>query len=266
MNLLPATVLKRRQRQRVGWYAGAAFAGVVASLLATGWFYDQVASAKRQSLESEKRLLERLQSRDQQFRSALAQRDRGAQAAHQLTTWMAGRFYWADLLTDLRRVLEATETATSRGQIRTGVWIESMAPELPEEPVAEESAPSPGLDPRFWTRYLGSLPGLPPGWESRILAARQGSPDGEPTTAKPDVAATNKISTIQLTCRAISWKRVSPAADSELAYTFLRQLQASPFAAGGTNGTSLSGLMQQDETTGTFSFNAKLVLKDPIQL
>ncbi len=53
---------------------------------------------------------------------------------------------------------------------------------------------------------------------------------------------------------------------SELAYVFLRQLQASPFALGGTNGTRLFGDLERDPGTGTFSFSAKLVLRQPIKL
>jgi hypothetical protein len=84
--------------------------------------------------------------------------------------------------------------------------------------------------------------------------------------SKAQGAATNEISVVQITCRAVNWTHVFPAANSELANTVLRELLASPSYAGGANGTGLTGWMEQDPVTGTFSFEARLKLKKPIKL
>ncbi len=266
LNLVPASVFRRRRLRRSGVYVAAAAAGVVAAFCTVGLFCEQLAAEQRQTHAAVSRLSERLSARRHAFEIALAQRNGTARAAEQLAAWMTHRFYWADLLTDLRRALETTESVTARGGIRTGIWIEAMRPDLPEEPALEEAAPRPSFDPRLWKRYFGKLPGLPPNWES---VAGQGAPDriGPARSATgPDARATDKVSTVQLTCRAVSWNRVSPTADTELAYAFLKQLEASPFLTAGTNGTRLTGRMQRDDATGTFSFDAMLVLKSPIDL
>ena len=266
LNLIPASVFRRRTLRRSSVYVAAAAAAAVAAFCIAGLFYEQLAAEQRQTRHAVSRLSERLSARRHAFETALTQRNSTARAAEQLALLMTHRFYWADLLTDLRRALETTESVTSNGGIRTGIWIEAMRPDLPEEPALEETAPRPSFDPRLWKRYFGKLPELSPNWES---VAGQGAPDriGPAQSASgPDARATNRVSTVQLTCRAVSWNRVSPTADTELAYAFLKQLQASPFLAVGTNGTRLTGRMRRDDATGTFSFDAKLVLKDPIQL
>jgi len=266
LNLVPTSVFRRRQLRRSAVYVAAAAAGVVAAFCTVGSFYEHWAAEQRQTHAAVSRLSERLSARRHAFEIALGQRNSTARRAEQLAAWMTHRFYWADLLTDLRRALETTESVTSRGGIRAGIWIEAMRPDLPEEPALEEAPPRPSFDPRLWKRYFGKLPELPANWES---VAGQGAPDriGPARSATgPDGRATNKVSTVQLTCRAVSWNCVSPTADTELAYAFLKQLQASPFLAAGTSGTRLTGRMRRDDATGTFSFDAMLVLKSPIEL
>lgn len=266
LNLVPSRVFRRRELQRSSVYIAAAAAGAVAAFCTIGLFYEQLAAEQRQTRHAVSRLSERLSARRHAFETALAQRNSTARAAEQLALWMTHRFYWADLLTDLRRALETTESVTSKGGIRTGIWIEAMRPDLPEEPALEEEPPRPSFDPRLWKRYFGKLSGLSPDWES---VAGQEAPAriGPARSATgPDARATNKVTTVQLTCRAVSWNRVSPTADTELAYAFLKELQASPFSADGADGTCLTGTMRRDDKTGTFSFDAKLVLNDPIEL
>lgn len=145
------------------------------------------------------------------------------------------------------------------------IWIEKMAAEVPEEPPeqsGEGPVPNPMTDPR-WRRIYGPL--LRPLGLSDHGAA-QAPLAGALLPPKAAPAPTNEISVINLTCRAVSWNRVRPIADTELAWAFLRQLQASPYSQGGTNGTQLTGVMERNEQTGTFSFEAKFKLKKPLKL
>jgi type IV pilus assembly protein PilM len=206
-----------------------------------------------------------LQRKLKKLNLALARKNQSQRAADQLTACMSSRFYWADLLADFQRALAATEARTRRPGIRANIWIEKMTADVPEADEEEEPPPlRPLLDLNLWKRYFPEEYARaqqlnPQGFASLLIAgqARQ-------TRSTPEL--TNTISTIRLTCRAVSWSRVAPSADSELAYAFLEQLQASPYSLGGADGTRLSGPLERDKATGTFSFEAKLVLKQPIKL
>jgi hypothetical protein len=149
-----------------------------------------------------------------------------------------------------------------------------MAAENAEVPEAaaeesEENRPRPMMDIRMLMRY-GLLPkGLKISTEggeggtdiaSVLAAAQRGSSE-----TKTQQGTTNEILVINLTCRGVSWNKLFATADSELAFALLKELEASPYFASGTNGTQLAGQMEQDETTGTFKFDVKLKLAKPIR-
>ena len=278
MNLMPKSIIKRQQfSQKKPYFIAAAFS-LILVVFAMGWFFDKVAAVKQAAIDERSPWVTQYQEKEKQLSAALGQTKKAKEVVDQVTDWMQTRFTWADVLRELRRSLEATEASTRRPGIRTGVWVEKMAAENAEVPESQEdeSAPRPMMmDIRMMARY-GLLPkgfklvqdansGDASGGGDGSAPSQMRLPMGGPARSSTQ-ANTNEISVVNLTCRGVSWNKVSPTADSELAYALLKELQTSPMFLSGTNGTQLSGSMQQDDSAGTFAFDVKLKLKKPIKL
>jgi len=276
LNLIPKSILKRQQLNQKKPYFIASVFSLILAVFAFGWFFDKVAGVKEATYDARSPRVRDLQDKKERFKAALDAKKKTQQIVDQYTGWMEERFTWADMLADLRKALETTEEQTKRPGLRTGVWIEKMIAEGTEVPEAaapdEEEAPRPVMmDIRMLQRY-----GLIPKGMKLVPTAPTGEGEGgggsmmvpylRPTAAKAAGPSTNEISVINLTCRAVSWSKQFPAADSELAIALEKALLASRFFAGGTNGTQLAGTMQANEDNNTFSFEVRLKLKKPIRL
>jgi len=283
LNLIPKTILKRQQLNQKKPYFIAAVISLILAVFAMGLFFDRVAAVKRQAITDREPKVARLQQKADQMKAAKSLRDAAQTAADQYTDWLETRFSWADLLTELRHALEVTEKATTQPGMQTAVWVERLSPEnlqAPSEDQQEESAAPrmPMMDIRMMMRYglvpkgmkismddsAGGGEVAATGEEAPTEPSAEGDPNAAPAAAKP--ANTNEISTVNLTCRAISWNRLRPTADLDLVNALKEALQASPHFLGGTNGTRLSGEMRPDEGTNSFRFEVKLKLAKPIKL
>jgi len=262
LNLVPKSILERQQFNQKKPYFIAAVCSMILAVSGMGWFFDQVAAVKQGAIDDRTDRVTHLLDREKQLNGALDRLKRRKGVSDQLTDWMQGRFTWVDLITDLRRALVAAEDNTKRPGIRTAVWIEKMAPENIEAQEAaedEDGKPKPMMDLRMAIRY-GLLNGV------RLV------PDPTAAGAATNVSATkpkdntNELSVVYLTCRGVSWKKVRPSADSEVAIALLKELESSPYFVSGTNGTQLAGQMKLDETGKTFTFDVRLKLKKPVRL
>lgn len=242
LNLMPPSVVGERKCRRLAVGAAAAVAFLLTVLTGLGLCYRNAANAKGEMLTCRQPLVDGLVRQSREAKAILGRREGALRRVTQLTAWMAMRFQWADLLSELRRVLDATEIETKRPGRHTGVWIESLAAELPEDRVPDEPAGD-----------------GPPGWPRQWRHHHQAS-GAHPVAAKPRVDA------ILLTCRAVSWRFQQPTADTELAYALIRQIQRSAWAAAGPEGVSPVGAMNHDKAGDTFTFQVRLVLKYPIEL
>jgi type IV pilus assembly protein PilM len=274
LNLIPKSILKRQELNQKKPYFIAAAASLILVVFIFGWFFDKLSAEKQAAIDDRAPKVDSLRMKKEALDAALESKKNSQKVSDQFAEWMSERFRWADIITDLRRALQATEASTARPNVRTAVWIEKMAAENAEVPEAaaeqeEENRPRPMMDIRMLMRY-GLLPkGLKISTEggeggtdiaSVLAAAQRGS-----TETKTQQGTTNEILVINLTCRGVSWNKLFATADSELAFALLKELEASSHFATGTNGTQLAGQMEQDETTGTFKFDVKLKLAKPIR-
>jgi type IV pilus assembly protein PilM len=275
LNLIPRSILKRQELNQKKPYFIAAVASLILMVFIFGWFFGELAKGKQAALDDRQPKLDMMESKQQSFSQALATLKKSREVADQFTDWMSERFRWADIVTELRRIVDLTEKTTARPGMRTAVWIEKMAAENAEIPeAAEETEENRGprmmMDPRMLMRY-GLLP-------KGFKLVQDGEGGGVANAAAAVAAAmqnqaakqagpsnTNEISVINLTCRGVSWSKLNAAADSELALALLKELQASPYFAAGTNGTQFSGAMEPDEANGTFKFDIKLKLAKSIK-
>jgi hypothetical protein len=116
--------------------------------------------------------------------------------------------------------------------VQSGIWIEQLITMTP----------------------TGSVPNT---------AAGTGFNGGAPANvANPAQTQTNQSGAITLICRAVSLSKVDSAANSDIAYTLENELQASPFFD--PKATQLTGQINPEDASGTFTFGISAVLKNPL--
>src|SRR2546426_2796767 len=266
MNLMPKSSLKRQQFNQKKPYFIATVFSLVAGVLAYGWFYAKIAEIKREALERLNVKVEPLRQKQTELQGESDKLTKLKQESSQLTEWMEQRFYWADVLSELRRTLMQAEATRKQAMgVENGVWIESFTsatPGLTASPTSEEpeSSPMPFYYNRMMMeRYFPSLRGAP------LPSEGEGTPST--TAAKPAApTSTNEIAVINMKCRGLNLKKYDPSANNKLAYAVEDELQSSPLFD--RKETKLSGDIEQVEATNsiTFSFGVTLKLKHPMKL
>ena len=275
LNLIPKSILQKQQLNQKRPYFIATAVSLILVVFAVGWFYSKLAAVKLAAVEERQPKIDQLLTKERQLKSAQTAKEQARKIADQYTTWLEGRTTWAELVNELRGAFERTEKAvTSARGFRAGAWIERMSPDLPQDAESatgegDGDAPRPMMDIRMLMRY-GMLP---KGFQITQASGEEGSSESTPSAdgteespqPKKD-SSTNTISTISLTCRGVSWNKVLPTADAELAQALLNELTASALFVGGTNGTRFEGSMMPDDSNETFQFEVKLKLAKPIDL
>ena len=77
-------------------------------------------------------------------------------------------------------------------------------------------------------------------------------------------STTNKPGAVSLLCRAVSLSKIDPAANSDIAYTLENELQASP--GFDPKATQLTGQINPEDASGTFTFGVSAQLSNPLNL
>ena len=267
MNLMPKTFLKRQQFNQKKPYFIATVISLVLVVFAYGWFYSKVATIKGEARNKIAAQVDPLKQKEAQLKTEENKLKNLKQQVDELTDWGGQRFFWPDILTELRRaMMQAEGTRKQASGIDNGVWIESFTsttPGLTASQPAEEEAPQSSLSSMIYmNRMMMQRYGLIP---------RQGESFAtEETTAaapaKTTPAPTNEISEITLKCRGVNLKRYNlPTANDELVFAVEKELQASPIFD--RKETKLSGPIENvGEKDLTFSFGVTLKLKRPMKL
>lgn len=198
------------------------------------------------------------------------QRKRFKGYADQMAQLVGERFYWIELLTELRSILIKAETADKAAlqaanpaatNTDVGVWVASFSPVFPNgsafgsgsgTPVMS-SSPTPGGFAMSMRMRGRGFPGMPGGM----------SP-GMPTPTAPPPPSGNEISTIYLQCRGVNRLDLSPTANADLAYAVLQSLTNSPYF---TDKSKLGdeGIVL-DSSSNFFNFTVTAELKHPFKL
>ena len=264
MNLMPKSSLKRQQFNQKKPYFIATIFSLVAVVLAYGGFYARIADIKREALDQMTAKVEPLKQKQTELQGEQDKLAKLKQEVGQLTEWTQQRFFWADVLTELRRVLMQAEAVRKQDMgVENGVWIESFSsttPGLTAVPTAEEETPSPNY--LYYNRLMMERYGL-------IKPGTALPSEGEPgaATAKPATpTSTNEIAVVTLKCQGLNLKKYDPSANDKLAFAVQEELRASPMFD--KEGTKLSGDIEQVDATNsvTFSFGVTLKLKHPMKL
>jgi type IV pilus assembly protein PilM len=230
MNLMPASTLRWRTFNEKKPYFIATVFSLVAVAFAVGFLFEKLAESKENEIRGLQPQVDKLKAKfdlfDRHYRKMQATR----KEADQITGWMEQRYYWGDLLAELRRALIRAEDdikkklSAQRPGVEAGVWIEQLTYGTPAVP--------------------GASPGSPGGPPTPL--------PGEGGAAPATDAAASPANALNLVCRAVNLSNVDPTATTVIAYTVENELKASPFFDPKT--TALLGNIVTDETTGTFTF------------
>src|SRR5881296_803254 len=205
MNLMPKSSLKRQQFNQKKPYFIATVFSLVAGVLAYGWFYAKIAEIKRDSLARIDEKVKPLKEKNAELQVEHGKLKKLNRESGQLTEWMEQRFFWPDVLTELRRLLmqaEANRKQVMAG-VENGVWIESFTSQTPgltaaPEQEEQQQQVNTSAQQAFYYKLMmeryhilppGASPTPPPeGGESSTTATS--------TAAKTTPASTNEIAVI----------------------------------------------------------------------
>ena len=251
LNLMPKSSLTRQRFNQKKPYLIASVFCLILVVFTFGWFYAQVAERKQEALTKLKDKAQPLQATEQALNKRLVPEIKGLEMTLvQFTGWVEDRFYWANVLSQLRQILLIVEsTQKDAFKAETGVWIEKLVALTPSGPVLGGT----GFNPEI-ARQLAS--GASPGGKR---------PRGAPEPGAAKAPGTNEVTGLTLTCRSVNMNSVRASANGEVAYALEALIK------GATNyfdaaGTSFSGAVAPDANDLTFSFEITVKLKRSLKL
>jgi len=279
LNLIPASTRKMQSFNEKKPYLIATVFGLVAVVAAMGFLFQKLAGVNEDELNKRVNpLLEPLKRREANFNKAYGDLKAATNELNQIATWLNNRYFWPDVLGELRRVMIETERK-SQDKLRTdvGVWIEQFITATPRiegmgmgKGVGAGGVMPAVADPYnpYAQRGVAESDAMR---RYRELGAQTAQP--APVTGEGDPAATaavpgtNEVSTITIKCRAVDLS-LPPTSIAEAPTTILYALQNELRAS--TNyfdpqKTEVIGTMTQDPATGTFTFDVSIALQHPLK-
>jgi hypothetical protein len=278
LNLMPDSTLRWQSFNQKKPYFLATFCSLVLMAFAVGYLFEKLSGVKQNQLSELQQTIEPLKNQETQFKRVHGELKRTQEHLEQITTWLDDRYYWAEILQQLRDALiRAEDNSKRRLGTDTGVWIEQLTSTTPSSGLSAnnlmgETAPAPRATPvgemtesqrLFYERYgipaSGPPPaesGLPPGEAMAV------TPDGSPEAAP--AGNPGEIASLTLHCRAVDLTNVTPDANITVAYALENELKTS--ALFNPTNTLLSPQLNVDGTSGTVTFEVKLALNRPIKL
>ena len=264
LNLMPKSSIQRQEFAHKKPYLVASVFSLALVVFALYLAQSRMGEVRRKKLEEIKEPLARLTQLSQQLDSVISERNRVKGDADQMMEIAGHRFYWIELLTELRSVFAKAE-ASAKASFRTpenngtntdvGVWVVTFSPVFPSgSPFGGgggDFSASPGLgaggggNPRRWGRGGGG------GMASLGGASGVAAPEG------------NEIATLSLVCRGVNREDLSPSANANLAYIVLQTLTNSPYF---TAKSELGQDLSVDDPPTTFHFSLTVQLQHPFKL
>jgi hypothetical protein len=274
LNLIPESTRRMQSFGEKKPYLIAAVFSLVAVVGAMGLLFQNLANVKEDELQKNVLpKLDPLRQREVEFNNQYRALNATTNELHQLAGWMTGRYYWGDVLSEIRAALVRTERECKEKKlgVETGVWVEQFLTVMPcSVGVLDYNNPAntmavPGAGGAQYTMGVGGGGyGYRPNPES-VNPPGAGTVPGQLTGLELAPCSTNQISVIKVVCRAVDLTSAKPEANNVIISTLEGELKAS------TNwfdpkGTRVVGDIVPDETTRTFQVSLMLVLKRPLKL
>jgi type IV pilus assembly protein PilM len=243
MNLMPASTLRWQRFNERKPYFIATVCSLVLVAFAVGLLFARLAASKEDELAKIQPDVQGLTDKSDRFTRVYKRLLATQKDANQIVTWMQDRYYWGDVLAELRHRLILAENdvqaklSAQRPGVQAGIWIEQMTTMSATTTTADNNAPT-----FNYGRPQMTIPNPSPGTSSQ----------------------TNQTGVITLVCRAVSLSDVDPSANTTIAYALENELKASSYFDPAA--TQLSGQITADDTSGTFTFGVTVALKNPLNL
>src|SRR5262249_2733039 len=188
------------------------------------YVFDKLAAVKSDQLGQIQQELEQAKQRDQEFTKAYhTDLKKAKQDADQVVGWMQDRFYWADVLSELRSILIRAEEKTKASfRTETGIWIEQLTTANPSS-VDPNAAINNPIQPAAATSIIpsGISAEQQAMYERRYGIKRPSAemPPSAPTAGAGGAAGggTNDVDVMNITFRAIGLNAIAPGANADTA-------------------------------------------------
>jgi len=202
---------------------------------AVGFLFEELAKTKGDAIQSLEPKVQEWQMKQDQFKQAYSRKQAAQDQATQMTAWLEDRYYWGDVLAQLRQAMIRSEDevkkklSAQKANVEAGIWIEQMTT------IGVMSAGAPAATPE--------------------------APNAAPAAGEtPD----NSNNTVSMVCRAVNLSNLDPSANSEIAYAVESELKACPIFD--PKMTQLTGNITPDDSNGTFTFGVTVTLLHPLKL
>src|SRR6266566_1968073 len=132
LNLMPESTLRWQAFNQKKPYFIATVFSLVLVIAAMAFLFDKLAAVKSTELNKTHDEVVPQQVKAEQFKRAFGDLKKTEQDVDQVVQWVGDRYYWADILSNLRTLLIRVETgAHTKFRTDAGVWVERLmtAPE-----------------------------------------------------------------------------------------------------------------------------------------
>jgi type IV pilus assembly protein PilM len=275
LNLMPDTTLRWQSFNQKKPYLLASAISLAAVVFLMGVLFDQLAQAKSKSYEELHPSVERASAKYARFLAAYNNLTKTKDQVNQVCDWMTDRYYWLDILKEIRQSLIRVE-ADTKSELGTdaGIWIDTLHT---FDPGGEFSAADTlGTTLGGARSPYSSLGGTHSATDryAKMLGAGAPAPTTTPatgagsTTARAKPKDPNEISALDVTFRAVSLASLNERAQADanllMAYAVRAELQKSSLFD--PTNTVLSSSLGPVEDPGTFTFKMNIQLKRPLKL
>jgi type IV pilus assembly protein PilM len=232
MNLMPESTLRWRNFNEKKPYFMCTVFSLVLVGFSVGFLFEQLAQSKETALLKIQPDVDSAHDLATKMKNVFDEEQKIQGQASEIAGWMDERYYWANVLTEMRAGLIRAEgdvekkLSVQKPGVHAGIWIEQMT-----------------------TMGAGAA-----------AQANQQNSQMSGTTSPMTAQAGN---TILLVCRAVSLQSVDASANSEMAYAVESELQASKYFD--PKATALAGNISPDDPDGTFTFGVTVTLLTPPQ-
>jgi len=263
LNLMPESTLRWQSFNQKKPYLLASAISMAAVVFLMGVLFDQLAEAKNKSWEDLHKRVEPALRKQERFTVAYNNLNKTEDQINQVVEWMSDRYYWLDVLKEMRQALIRVE-ADTKSNLGTdaGIWIDSLSTFTPDaETMAGDAVGRAALGavsrtPSPYDRYNTRAPGAAP------TAA------GAPAAVSAKARDPNAIDNLDVTFRAVSLaslsEKVQADANQVMAYAVQAEMRSS--ALFDPTNTKLASIMGVPEDPGTFTFKMNIQLKRPLKL
>jgi type IV pilus assembly protein PilM len=269
LNLMPDSTLKWQSFNQKKPYFIATVFSMVLVIWAMGYLFDKLAGVKTDELEKVKQEVTPQQQKEIQFKTVYGNLNKVQADMGQIMTYLQDRYYWADVLSQVRQALIRVEKGTKlKLHTDPGIWVEQMTSAAPRAE-GEQQAATPSAPAAMSASDLAAQAVFNRRYGLRAPVAQAPVDTGATTGGKrhkTGTGDTNEVSTVTLTFRAVNLATISgqPEANMGIAYDVVKELQSSP--AFDADQTKTPTDVTVDEQTGTFTFSIEAALKHPLKL